>query len=945
MSEPKLISPMLDGFLMGSPMSDHNGVQCCPAMKENSDYKYIVKIISVPASQTQLDALLLTGAYQNPAEAMDYFKEQSDSIVAEAEFLQEMAKLDGFLAYEAWQIVPMEKNQLGYEIYLLGSYKRSLEKHMRRTMMTHLEAINMGLDLCSALATVRRAGYLYLDLKPTNIFLSEKKSYRIGDLGFAKIEEFPFTSLPGKYISRYAAPELQDPMNTLNDTADTYSLGMILYQIYNDGNLPAEPDRPEDSYPNPVNADYELAEIIMKAIAPKVEDRWKDPTEMGQALVAYMQRNDVNDTPITPHSTVISDPQDIVKPQETAELQEDPELTAEVEEAPADETVPTAEDAPLLENIPVTDEVSAIIAHADDLISHEVPEGVTAPEAPEEIDPFKNFDPDGELYDRDIEDEEDHKDSDILLQEQEYRNAARKESRKALRKTAVGILIALIILGILAFGCYYYYQNVYLLPIEDLKIEGSQDELTVYVTADIPNALTAVCIDNYGNSSSQPIVDGQATFSDLKAESLYKIQLQVEGLHKLTGKTDEIFTTDAQTEIVSFSAIAGSEDGSVLLNFTIDGPEPNEWVLIYTAEGKEEQREVFSGHSVIIKGLTVGTTYTFRLETWDDTFVTGEYQTIEYTASKVILAQDLTITAGPDSSLVVDWIGPDGIDVENWTVRCYDDEDYEQFLTVTETRAVFENVDISKSYSVEVTAAGMTQPERASITANPITITGFHIEETEGEEHSQSLEISWDYEGLEPAGGWILMYSIDNSETQSAVNCPEANAKITPNIPGAVYHFHVQAADGISIFDNTHDYTSADPDTFDQNSMDASKVTANLVKTPDDEQWSADSVSSDDYTQTFRKRDSISVILRCSQNFYLPDEGINIMYVIRDGEGNVLPKLTATESVNWKVLWSGGDYHATELTLPAAPADPGEYSITIYFNGDFVAKAPFTIAE
>ena len=67
MSEPKCISPLLDGFAIGKLMSSHNGVRCYPALKENSDNKYIVKIISVPASQVQLDALLLTGAYTDPA--------------------------------------------------------------------------------------------------------------------------------------------------------------------------------------------------------------------------------------------------------------------------------------------------------------------------------------------------------------------------------------------------------------------------------------------------------------------------------------------------------------------------------------------------------------------------------------------------------------------------------------------------------------------------------------------------------------------------------------------------------------------------------------------------------------------------------------------------------------------------------------------------------------
>ena len=199
MSEQKPVSPLLDGFVVGNPMSTRNGVRCCPAMKENSTEKYIVKIISVPASQVQLDALLLTGAYKDPAEAMDYFKEVADGIVREAEFLNTVAKLEGFLPYEGWQILPMEDGKLGYEVYLLSTYKRSLQRYMRKHPITHLEAVNLGLDLCTALAISRRAGHLYVDLKPSNVFLSKGKEFRIGDLGFIS-ESYEMFSDAGIYI-------------------------------------------------------------------------------------------------------------------------------------------------------------------------------------------------------------------------------------------------------------------------------------------------------------------------------------------------------------------------------------------------------------------------------------------------------------------------------------------------------------------------------------------------------------------------------------------------------------------------------------------------------------------------------------------------------------------------------------------------------------------------
>ena len=316
LSEPILISPMLDGFLMGTPISDHNGAVCCPAMKENSDQKYIVKMISVPAAQKQLDALLLAGAYKSPADAIDYFKSQSDGIVEETKVLTELSRLEGFTPYEAIQVVPMDRNQIGYQVYLLSSYRKSLEKHMRTTMLTHLEAVNLGLDLCSALATARRAGYIYVDLKPSNIFLMENGRFCIGDLGFLKLQDLSFAALPGKYISDYAPRELHDPMVNMNLTADTYSLGMVLYQVYNDGQLPKFPENAADPFETPCNADYELAEIILKALSPKPEDRYEDPEAMGKALALYLQKNDVNATPVTPASTVISDPADIVEPEE-----------------------------------------------------------------------------------------------------------------------------------------------------------------------------------------------------------------------------------------------------------------------------------------------------------------------------------------------------------------------------------------------------------------------------------------------------------------------------------------------------------------------------------------------------------------------------------------------------------------------------------------------------
>ena len=171
MSTPKLISPLLDNFMMGDPISDKDGIRCCPAMHQQTQEKYLVKIISVPASQTKLEALLLTGAYPDAASASEYFKQQADDIAAEVQVLKELAHSSGFEGFEACQIVPMD-DATGYDVYLLYPYRKTLEKHCQNEAITHLEATNMALDICAALATCRNQGYIFLNVKPENIYLS-----------------------------------------------------------------------------------------------------------------------------------------------------------------------------------------------------------------------------------------------------------------------------------------------------------------------------------------------------------------------------------------------------------------------------------------------------------------------------------------------------------------------------------------------------------------------------------------------------------------------------------------------------------------------------------------------------------------------------------------------------------------------------------------------------
>lgn len=1045
MSELKLVSPLLDGFVIGDAISDHDGVRCCPAMRENSDDKYIVKIISVPASQRQLDALLLTGACKDAGAAAEYFKSLADDTVKEARLLQQLAKLEGFLSYEGWQIVPMDGNELGYDIYLLGSYKRSLDKYLRRNTMTHLSAVNLGIDLCAALSLCRRAGFIYTDLKPANIFISGQREYRIGDLGFAKLGAMKYTSMPTKYISRYTPPELHDSFATLNPTVDTYAVGMILYQIYNNGEIPFATKAPLKYLPTPLNADYELAEIIQKACDPNPRKRYQTPVEMGQALVSYMQRNSINDVPIVPPTvdTILS--ASAAAPAETevpvaeealvpeseapAEIPEAVDIPAEqpieellfMDELVSDETAPDADAGDDQVAARMSEEVDQILAQADDLISHqpditvepedtedagnvestpdlteepvfEIPEDIPTElspeiaEAPADELPDEIPVPDFEAHVPDTDDTaesaitvaaadtetikpDDHADVDdflLSLSVEEADHPAEddnldfdlpvepvspvpglsdtdgffEEAKPRKKKRGwIAVVILLLVFALLGGGGYYYYTNFYQLLIDNMTIDGFEDILTITLTTDADESLlTVICTDTYGNKQTQPVSDGKAVFTGLNPDTMYKIVVETDDFHMVTGSSSGSYTTSEETNIVDFTAKAGMENGSVILNFTVDGPEAQEWNVEYVADGEDVRTVSFTGHMVTITDLTVGKIYTFKLVPPASTelYLTGT-TSVEYRASDIVVAKDLAIVSCENGVLTAKWSAPDADAVQEWTVRCYSESGYDQTVTVTDTQVQFIDISADSAYTVEVTAVGMSQNARAYVTANPATVTDIKITHNA----DTGLTISWNSQS-EPEGGWLVMFHVDESDTTEMAECNGTSAVIKHVISNATYAFEIKAADGSTVFGGTAEFAGIEATKFNKHGLSSTYIESSLCHTPEKEGWTHEDVAKGDYTTSFAEGESASLVLYTSSRFVLSEEETAVTFVIRNADGKVIPSLTRTITKPWRDLWPGvGKY--CYLDIPVMPTVDGVYSIEVYFDGETVLAKDFSI--
>lgn len=1046
LSELRPVTPLLSEHIMGEAISDHHGVRCCPALHTQTEEKYIVKIVSVPASKGQLDALLLSGAYASAEEARLYFHTLAQETVAEAELLQKLSRLEGFYAHEGWQIQEMEDGS-GYEVWLLSRYGNTLERMTRRGCLTHLQAVNLGLDLCAALSVSRRNGWLYVDLKPENIFESPR-GYLIGDLGFISLKSLKYASLPEKYRSAYTAPEVADAFATLSPTMDIYAAGLVLYGVFNEGLLP-QPGQTPDA---PVHADGDMAQIILKACDPDPAQRWQDPQEMGQALALYLQSHSVNDTPIVPmpEPEPEPEPEPVPEPEKEEECETVPvelasensedtdlntslveddgaveqddeipsELNEEVEEecdnssetdtevgrecdqsAETDEVVegtaisedsePDTEqpeksvadtEAPQQssaeEDLPeeepeqfvidgfliddalqdadavaqlsddvISDEVSQMLAQADELLAHKTPDPVVAPEAievpmPEPIQPEPEPEPEPEAEPEEPTDEEDpaqdapEEEPTPEEPEEIYVPYVRKSRRKVNLVAVIGVLALILVLLIAGVGGKYYYDNIYLQSVSNITLEGAEDRLTVTLDTAIDNSLlTVTCTDTYGNRLTKAVVNNQAQFTGLSSGTAYRIQVVISGRHQLTGMTTTTYTTDTQTVIVGLSAVAGDTDGSVRLNFSVQGPDSEAgWLVKYSAPGMDELSAACSGHSVLIAGLEVGKTYTFRLEPMEELYLTGETE-IAFTAAAVVLPQNLTIRGFENGALIADWGIADGLSAGSWTVRCYNSDGYDMTYTVTEPRIAIEGLDISKGYTLDVRAEGMTVGNYVSISAGSVTFKELLVDNTD----PTKLVISWPYEGTAPDGGWTLVYTIDDAAPVE-VFCEKSTCTLELPVPGATYRFQVVLPEEISHFGGTGEYTVADAPVH----PDADRFTMGLFAWPELDTWTPGELRPEDMTETFAPGQKAGLLLRVEQ---LPEELAQtavVTWILRTSEGKFLQILQS--EVAWKDAWVE---NACALALPELPGALGEYTLELLLDGSRLGSDPIcvTVAE
>ena len=1028
MSIPKSVSPLLDNILIGDAISEHHGIRCYPAMHKDTGDKYIVKVISLPPSQTQVDALKLAGVVSDDDSIRHYFQERSIETITEIETLQALSRHEGFMPCEGYQLEPSEDG-LGFDIYMLSPYRRSLERQFTKRPFTQLDAINLGMDICSALMACRRNGYLFVNLKPNNIYLTPNGEFKISDLGFLNMGNLKYATIPSQYISDYTAPEMKDAFATPNTSIDIYALGAILYSVYNGGVLPSvDADVP----PAPQYADEELAAIIVKACSKNPEDRWEDPAQMGQALVNYMQKNGAEDLPIVPPAPVepeisasdkqeadreiqsiaalIADVEDEPVAEEASVTDAEPESDASIDEEPvcedteqltdapaeedpeaddsiaeisalvtdalssqnkasadaADDDVPaeeTAEDAAAeddgeeideteSEDAPITEsddenDIDAIIAQADALAALEVPSPVVPAEPSDiaeleaalatEITECSEEAPADDVDEIPQDDSAEDSADDSVDDSDEY-DEGEEEPRR--RSPVLKILLAVLIVLLLAAGAFCFYKFYYMKTVDDIQLEGKQDRLTVFVTSEAEDSLFNVtCTASDGTKTVVPLINGMVEFSGLAPDTEYTITVGVNGFHGINGDITDTYHSPAETEIIDCTVVTGNMLGSAVISFNVEGPDSEHWVLTYKAEGDtQEQTVTFAGHTHTLMGLEKDVVYTGVITPVEDLYLV-ESAPISFTTTDLIQASDLHISSFEENALTAQWTAPEEFAVTGWTVICTNDAGFKKSIETAETTATFTDLDMTKAYSVDVIAVGQSMKQSVSIGANAVTVKNIQADSST----TGVLKLSWEATTI-PDGGWVVHYTAGDCPTEFTQACSENNVSILPVIPATVYKIVIKAADDSAVACPLYTYTTPDAVNFSAvyggDAVNNGNLQFSMCKTPAKADWEHSDVKGSDYTTRFSAGQKASFVVFLNKVYGKNYDDFYISYVVKGEDGSIID--ISSVKTAWTNMWYK---NYCELDMPFMPADAGKYTVSIYFNGQFVTTQSFNIVS
>lgn len=897
MPELKMVTPLLSNMEVVECVSSHAGTSVYIVRSTKTQTTYMLKHISIPESQRQIDALMYTGAASTKEDAQKYYEQVVTDYQKELETLEILSGSPNVESYRSYQIEPKEDG-VGFDLYLLAENRVTLKDTMDEKPMTKLAAVNLTLDICNALVDLREAGLIHRDVKPSNIYLNSQGHFVLGDLGLAKIDELKYASIPEGMLSSYSAPELFELVGSIDKTIDIYSVGMILYRIFNGNHGPFEDERTTakaadcrritgEEMPAPMYADYEMLEIIKKATAFQPEDRYQEPSELRDVLIEYVKRNQLEDVLIVP--PIVSDEEPVAA--ETEEEEVEPVQFADTEEMSSDFKESFSPDTEMLNSI-----IESV--HRD--LEREEAKNPTAQEEDEELEEFEKP----------------------------------KRKKKASRWIATAICGALL-LAIAAALVYFLIiapQSVHIGSISLVSCDST--EMTVHVDSHEPDgAFDVICSDAYGNTFRAPYFKGKdVTFASLASGTQYTVTVDPANDKKISGNAVLRVSTIAETEILSF-AVNPIALTQVELNLNLSGPEPEQWtVRYYTTDESESQTVSFTGHTVTVPNLESDALYTFVLTQPEQIRLTGELSAVYSTVPTVNIEK--TTVALSSTSAILSWTIT-GEAPEYWTVTVNGADGYTNEYELTAPTVTLEGLTSGIEYEVVISAPTMLQDGYLTITPTVISVSDLQVAEQDG-----NWLVTWNSTSDAESSNWTLFCTPSGAEKAAGLSIAVENTdsyliESEQLLPNTTYQVSLELANGDLLEGSTNsEFTTPAAKNFSSYGFNSGYI--GIYHKPDKDEWSAADLAG--AATRFTTEEKIAFAIQGIGTLQKTDDEVELLYVVKDALDVVIS--SQIHSVKWNDMWNGDLFVDS---LEATPKKAGVYVMEIYFNGEYVVKATFEI--
>ena len=200
--------------------------------------------------------------------------------------------------------------------YLVMDYVRGLplDRFVQTSSPSIEQRLELLIEICGAIDHAHRRRVAHLDLKPSNILVTEDGRPKVLDFGIAQMldrrDAVTGSSSSGRMTPHYAAPE-QLRGEPVTSSSDVYSLGVVLFQLLT-GRLPFERRQEESADlirrlteldpPAPSTfADFPFARdldaVVAKALEKNPLHRYGSAAELADDLRRVLERKPVRALP------------------------------------------------------------------------------------------------------------------------------------------------------------------------------------------------------------------------------------------------------------------------------------------------------------------------------------------------------------------------------------------------------------------------------------------------------------------------------------------------------------------------------------------------------------------------------------------------------------------------------------------------------------------------